>query len=386
MARVPNPYRPGFNQTPTALAGREGVLAAFREALDVAALDARTPRPLLLTGGRGVGKTVVMGEAAVMAATDYGWLTVPVEVRPRSSFTPQLVERLSIARDLYAQAPAGRDVEVVSTKVRAAVLGLGAEVELRRRTHPASTTAGELDAALAGAVEAAEAHSAGLVVTLDEIHLAERAELADLAATLQQRVPDGWPLVVVMAGLPSMREPRRAVTYLERGEWHVLGPLDPAASRTALERPAIAAGRPLSAAAADLLVDASGGYPYAIQVLGHHAWRTSAHSDGIDVRHARAAVAAGQRDLEAGLYAVRWQDASPREREYLLALAKLSSEDVDATSAGVARRLGRAPSDVSYLRDRLVKKGTLFADGRRLHFPTPGMAEWIVRTADNEDQ
>ncbi|MDP9443296.1 MAG: ATP-binding protein, partial [Actinomycetota bacterium] len=133
MPRPANPYRPGFNQPPAALAGRDAVLQAVREALDVAALDARTPRPILLTGGRGVGKTVLLGEAAAIAAETRSWLTVPVEVRPNSRFTPQLVERLTAVRDLYQQTPRGQRVAVTGAKIRAAVLGFGAEVALTRR-------------------------------------------------------------------------------------------------------------------------------------------------------------------------------------------------------------------------------------------------------------
>ncbi len=80
-ARVPNPYRPGFNQSPVALAGRDAVLDGVEESLQVAALDGRTPRPVVLTGGRGVGKTVLLGAVAELAASRHGWLTVPIEVR-----------------------------------------------------------------------------------------------------------------------------------------------------------------------------------------------------------------------------------------------------------------------------------------------------------------
>ena len=68
MDRQPNPYRPGFNQSPGVLAGRDEALTAVREALEVAALDGRTPRPLVLVGTRGVGKTVLLGEIAAIAA------------------------------------------------------------------------------------------------------------------------------------------------------------------------------------------------------------------------------------------------------------------------------------------------------------------------------
>lgn len=383
--RETNPYRPGFNQPPAALAGRDEVLTAVREALDVAALDGRTPRPVILTGGRGVGKTVLLGEAAALAAETHSWLTVPVEVRPNSRFRPQLVERLAAARDLYRQSTKRRPVEVTAAKVRATVLGFGAEVDLRKQGRRSDVPALPLDAALAEAVEAVAEHDAGLLLTLDELHLAERDELADLAATLQQHVPDGWPLVVVLAGLPSMRDRQRAVTYLERGEWHLLGLLDAAATRLALTLPAADAQRPMTAPAADLLVEASGGYPYAIQVLGHHAWRASSGSDRITLQHARQALPAAQKDLAAGLYAARWQDASPRERDYLLALAELLAEAPAITGGDVARHLGQVASAVSYLRDRLIKKGTIFAQSRQLSFPTPGMAEWVLATRRHEE-
>src|SRR5919112_3463103 len=131
--RAPNPFRPGFNQPPLALAGREPILAAVREALAVAALDARTPRPVVLTGGRGVGKAVLLGEAAVIAAEEHSWLSVPVEVRPDQPFIPQLVDRLTTATELYRQARTSRGgVQGTGATLRATVMGVGAEVELSR--------------------------------------------------------------------------------------------------------------------------------------------------------------------------------------------------------------------------------------------------------------
>src|SRR3712207_6608083 len=252
VGRTPNPFRPGFNQPPLALAGRGPILAAVREALAAAALDGRTPRPVVLTGGRGVGKTVLLGEAAAIAAEEHSWLTVPVEVRPDRPFTPYLVDRLAVATELYRQARTSRRrMEVTGATLRATVLGVGAELELSREALAAGRPdAPRLDHALASAVESALGHSAGLVLTVDELQLASRSELADLAATLQQHVPDDWPLVVILAGLPSLRdaqrESRRAVTYLERAEWHVLGLLDAAATAEALADPARHAGRPMS--------------------------------------------------------------------------------------------------------------------------------------------
>lgn len=380
--RVPNPYRPGFNQAPLELAGRDEVLAAIGEAQEVAALDARTPRPVVLTGGRGVGKTVLLGEAAAMAAERYSWLTVPVEIRAGRSFLPVLVERLDATRDLYRQATtSGRRLQLTGARVRASVLGVGAEVELRGRTTRPPAPPRTLEAAMTEAASAALEHGAGLVLTIDELQLATRDELGELAAVLQLHVPDHWPLVVVLAGLPSIRDAHKGVTYLERGEWHVLGLLQPQATRRALQGPADAAGRPMSAPAAAALARASGGYPFAIQVMGHHAWRASTGSPQIEAGHAATAVAAAERELSAGLYASRWQDASPKERDYLAAMATVMADEGVATGAAVAGALGASTRAVSYLRERLLQKGTIFADNGQLAFAVPGMAEWILSAA-----
>lgn len=382
MERSANPYRPGFNQPPRLLAGRDDVLDAAREALAVAALDGRTPRPLVIVGSRGVGKTVLLGEIATVAADELGWLSLHVEVRPGEAFPTQLVERLAAARDTLREAPSGRRFRVKTVSGRVGGFGVSAEVDLARTRDPEGPGDLAIERALTEAIQAALQRQSGLVLTIDELQLARRRELGHFAATLQQHVPDNWPLVVAVAGLPSIRNSDRSVTYLERGEWHELGLLDRQDTILALSGPASDAGRPLEPDATSLLAEASGGYPYAVQVVGHHAWRCSNGSATITVEHAEAALPRADRDLTAGLYASRWEDASPKEREYLAAVAALiTSSDAAPTGRAVADRLGVSTREVSYLRDRLLKKGTLVVVGGQLQFPVPGMARWVSDTA-----
>jgi hypothetical protein len=393
-ARIANPYRPGFNQPPVVFAGRADVIDGAREALAVAAEDGRTPRPLVLLGPRGVGKTVTLGEIADIAAGEHAWPTVHVEATAAGGLLVELARRLVRARELLGgAAPAAPDERpgrrrARVSRVSAQVLGVGGEVQLV--PDPAASAGGPA-AALAEAFELAMAvatdRDAGLVVTLDELQVAGPDEVAALAGILQENVPANWPLVVAIAALPTLRTARgrrRLPTYLERSEWHELGTLDLPDAREALVGPAAQAGRPMSGPAADLLLEVAGGYPYAIQVAGHFAWRASSSAAQITVAHARAAVPRIESDL-AQLFRSRWDDASGREREYLVALAGLTG-----AGAGVARpnggqvaaALGQPTSSVSYLRDRLLKKGTLYADaGGGLHFIAPGMREWIREVA-----
>lgn len=377
MVRQVNPYRPGFAQHPLILTGRGAVLAGAREAIDVAALDGRMPRPLILVGVRGVGKTVALNEISTVAATEHSWLSVHVEVKPRTSFLAELVERLRAAQQLLAQTPAPGRMQLSEARVKAGAFGVGAEAGFTRASSPPSADA--VESSLSAMMTAAMEKESGLVLTLDEVHLTTREDLAMLTAALQRHVPDGWPVVVAVAGLPSLRDPRSSVTYLERGEWHELGPLEPDDTRQALTRPAEMAGRPMDRDAADILSEATGGYPYAIQVFGHHAWRASAGFPTITLDHARHAEDAAQADLAGGLFAGRWHDATPKEREYMAAMAAHLVDHGAVAHADIARRLGQQPSALSYLRSRLLAKGTIFSDGRSLRFLVPGMTMWILQ-------
>ncbi|HSZ70079.1 MAG TPA: hypothetical protein VK756_06940 [Solirubrobacteraceae bacterium] len=216
------------------------------------------------------------------------------------------------------------------------------------------------------------------MLTLDEAHLALRRELAALAALLQEGTGERWPVVVVIAGLPLMRAPEHSITYLERGAWHELGLLTRHDAVRALRLPAEQAGRPMDEDAAALLAQASGGYPYAVQLYGHHAWRASAEHDRIGLAAAEAALPRAQGELERGLYAARWTAASPAQRRYLAVLATLAASAHPTTARAMADALKRTPKQLSTVRDDLIKGGTLTVEGAELRFTIPGMSAYIL--------
>ena len=382
-ARRENPYRPGFNEPPKELAGREAVLADLRDAIEVAALDGRTPRPTMLVGARGVGKTVLLAQAAALAGSQFGWPRAHTEMRPDTPFVPDLIEVLGRVSELFEQAPSKRALQAESVTLRAGVPGVGGEVRFARAADSAQDPASALRPALTRLVELALARESGFVLTLDEAHLASRRELAALAALLQEGTGERWPVVVVIAGLPLMRAPEHSVTYLERGAWHELGLLSGEQTVRALRLPAAQAGRPMDEDAAMLLAEASGGYPYAIQLYGHYAWRAAAGDDRIDLAAAQAALPRAQQELESGLYAARWSAASPAQKRYLTALAEIAATATPPTARAVAKQLDRTPKQLSSVRDDLLKAGTLTVDGDELRFTIPGMGAYLRARPEN---
>jgi len=377
VTRTENPYRPGFNEPPKELAGREAVLEDLHDAVEVAALDGRTPRPTMIVGARGVGKTVLLAQAAAIAGSEFGWPRVHTELRPDTPFIPDLIDAIGRARDLVEQPPSKRALKTESVTVRAGVPGIGGEVRFARAADSAEDPTPVLRPVLTELAELAIARETGFVLTLDEAHLATRRELSALAALLQEGTGERWPVVVVIAGLPLMRAPEHSVTYLERGTWHELGLLSSEETVRALRLPAEAAGRPMDEDAAIVLADASGGYPYAIQLYGHHAWRASSGHNRIDLAAAQAALPRAQQELESGLYAARWSAASPTQKRYLTALATIAGTTNPTTARALADELGSTPKQLSSVRDDLIKAGTLTVDGDELRFTIPGMGAYI---------
>ena len=374
--RIQNPYRPGFNQAPVTLGGRTEVVEDLIDALEIAAIDHRMPPPVMLVGPRGVGKTVLLGELADLAGRRFGWPRVHVEVRPGAPFTDDLLRSIAQVRSLIEQAaPDGMRTE--SATIRAQVAGVGGEVRFARPT-PEADHGPTLPEALTGLARLAIEHDTGFVLTIDEMQLADRTELATLASLLQAGAGEDWPIATAGAGLPVMRQPEHAVTYFERATWHELGLLDPQESIDALEGPAAQAGRPLDLDAAERLALEAGGYPYAIQVYGHYAWRASDGAPRITLEAAEQASARAGRALAQGLYAGRWSAATPTQRTYLATVARLVVDRTPATGRAIADQLGRTTRQLSSVRSDLLKQGTLTVDGDELRFTIPGMAEWVL--------
>lgn len=381
-AAVESPFHPGFGQPPAHLAGRDSILEAGDRLIEAASKPGHMPSPLVLVGPRGVGKTVLLREIALRAGEARGWPRARLEVVTRTALAPQIRAR---AQELLAALPEHqrKGLQLDEVVAKAGVGAVSAEAHFRRSESGSSAaTADDIEVALRLVAETLENIGSGAVLTVDETHHMDRRDLNALAAALQAGTELGWPFAVVLAGLSSLRDTTAGVTYLERSEWHEVGFLDEATTLTALTTPAWQAGKPMDPAAAQHLAEQSGGYPYAIQIYGDAAWIESRANAHISLAHARAAAERAEARLSAGLYASRWNQASSRERQYLLALAEELRDGAIATGGSVAARLGGTTAQWSTYRARLMNKGTIFAEGGALHFAVPGLQRYVLARAE----
>jgi hypothetical protein len=343
------------------LAGRDDVLAAADEAIERAALDRQVPPALVLVGPRGMGKSVLLTHIA-SRAEPYGWPRLTIDTPGPGQLAAEVAKQARRLRDILAQEPARKGYRVTEAVMRANLPGVGAEVHLSRQAQQEQPGLPlSIEDVLAPLVALAAEGETGIVLTVDEAQDAAAEELRALATFHQRAVEANWPVVLLVAGLPPLRTGGLKSSF-ERADWFDIGPLSPPATLTALAEPAVRAGRPYEAGAAEHLAAHTGGYPYAVQLYGHAAWRRSQGQPVISAGAVDLAVPSAGAQLERNLYSQRWQRTPPRERQYL-----------------VAERLGVTAKDLSMIRERLIDKGTLVAAGRALSFVVPGLAASVLR-------
>ncbi|HEX4248716.1 MAG TPA: ATP-binding protein [Pseudonocardia sp.] len=393
MDPVRNPFAPGAGQRPPELAGRDRELDAFDVVLERVARG-RPERSLVLTGLRGVGKTVMLGELRSMALRA-GWGAGKVEARPDATLRRPLSAALHRAvRDLAVRHRAPDRVEHVLGVLKAfALRAAPAEAKLRDRWQPgidAPLVSGRADSGdmeidlvelFAEVAELAGDVGSGVAVLIDEMQDLAPDDVSALCAACHELSQSRAPLVVVGAGLPHLPSVLSASkSYSERlFRYMRIDRLEREDADRALSVPASWEDAKFEPEALDALFIASGGYPYFIQAYGKAAWDAAATSP---ITSADVLVAApeAEAELAVGFFGSRYERATPGEREYLLAMAELAAgKDEPVGTATVAEHLARKPSSLSPARDSLLKKGLVFSAQRgHIAFTVPHFGRYLL--------
>lgn len=390
MDPVTNPYTPGAGARPFELAGRERFIESFDVALERSSLRLAA-QSTILYGLRGVGKTVLLREF-VSHARQRRWFVVELEAQAGESLMPALTRELFRELRNAGRPWPGEALTWVRRVFKAFSLkadpGTGSysfevDIEPARGYADSGDLDRDLPEMLTELATLAGHHGVGLLVAVDELQEVERSTLSALNSSVHRMGQGAEPLPFLLAGagLPSLRRILpEATSYAERlyEYWHI-GQLDDDAIRAALEAPAAAHRVRWQPAALRAGVEFSRGYPYFVQVLGKHAWNVAAGPDitGFDLRNA---VADARVDIDAGLYASRWERATTGEQRFMKAMAD-SDEDGPVRMADLVETLGRTKlSQLSPTRSQLIAKGLVYAPERgEVAFTVPGMGAFVHR-------
>jgi hypothetical protein len=378
MNPVLNPYAPGAGSQPPELAGREELLDAATVALDRVRAG-RYERSFIAVGLRGVGKTVLLNRVRELAETrDFKIAFVEArEDQPLPLLLLPHLRRLLLELDRLGAVSAAvkRAMRVFKSFISAIKLRQG-DLELILDVDPerGSADSGQLEADLpelfSALGRAAKDRGAAVLLLMDELQYIPDSEMGALIMALHRTSQEGLPVLLVAAGLPPLvAQTGRSKSYAERlFAFPAIGALRDADARRALTAPAGQAGIAFSDDALDEILQQTQGYPFFLQEWGYSAWNLAQTSPitRADVdRATRQAIS----KLDASFFRVRFDRLTPRERDYLRAMAELG--DGPLRSGDIADRLGIKVMTAGPLRGGLIRKGMI-------HSPAHGDTDFTV--------
>ncbi|MEV7429593.1 ATP-binding protein [Nocardioides sp. NPDC092400] len=392
MDPIRNPYAPGAGQRPPELAGRDLELEQFEITLERVAAG-RPERSMVLSGLRGVGKTVLLN-ALRSQAVKRAWGTGKIEARPDRSIRTPVAQAVHAAVREVAHRHRDPDrVDEVAGVLKAYALRTTlADRKGHAWTPPLDVPAtrgradsGDLEldllelftdvAGLAGDL------GVGIALFVDEMQDIDPAELTALCGACHEISQLGAPLVVVGAGLPHLPVALAASkSYAERLFRYVsVDRLPREMADRAWRVPAAEEGVDFEAGALDELYRLTDGYPYFVQAYGKVVWDAAVGSP-VTLDDVAEAAPLAEAELAIGFFGARYERATPAERDYMTAMADLGAEadDGPVATAEVARHLGRKPQSLSPARDGLIKKGLVYSGERgSVAFTVPHFGKFL---------
>jgi hypothetical protein len=343
-------------------------LAAFDVAVQRLTLR-RSAKSPLLTGLRGVGKTVLLREFG-RTASSHDWVHQHLEATEDLNFpeAAATMVRKALLRLSAGERIAGRARRAFSVlKSFQLRWGLpdGADLTVGLDPLAGMADSGMLDDDLADmflevGTLAAE-HHVGVLLTIDEIQYLPRDHMAALIVGLHRVSQEQVPFLVAGAGLPSLPGlTGEAKSYAERlFTFTVIDSLERPEAGAALIEPAIAEGARWQEDAIDAVVDITEGYPYFLQEFAKQAWNVARGPHMITRADVDAAAPIAIDELDTGFFRVRIDRTTDGERSYLRAMASLGCGPYQ--SGDVAAALGKTTTQVGPHRDTLIKRGLCFS-------------------------
>lgn len=388
MDRHRNPYTPGAGARPPLLAGRETELDDFTVALERLAAG-RHARSFVLDGLRGVGKTVLLNEADVIAR-EHGWVSSGVIECNEDDELALLMARLChrSLRRLSTTRRLSSGVERALGVLRAFTLSADTtgtwrfNIDVQAVKGVADSGDPEIDIVeLLGEVgKVASEHGSGAAFFLDELQFLGKPGMALLATAMHGISQQNTPVLLIAAGLPQLPLLlKNAKPYSERlFDYRTIGGLPRATAAAALTVPAQRLEASFDAEALERILDRSGGYPHFLQQWGETVWRES-EGPTITLRDVEIAEELVNDELDRRFFRDRYEKATEAEQIYMAAMADLG--DGRHTSADIAGHMRLNQRDVSVRRAGLIEKGLIFNPlGTQLDFTVPQFAAYLRRT------
>lgn len=368
MNPIRNPFSPGAGSPPPELAGRSDVIGAAEILLGRVKMH-KPEKSLLLTGLRGVGKTVLLNKMEALAR-DTGYKTIMIEAQEGRPLAAALVPALrNVLYELNLVKNAGekarRALMILRNFIGSVKLSYG-DFGIDLEPLPGKGDTGDmtmdLPELLLSVAEAAEEKESGVVILIDEMQILAPLEFASLILAMHKLQQRQAPLVLIGGGLPTIpRLAGEAKSYAERlFSYPIIGQLSLEDATAALRRPVEQEGLQFSDAAVATIYRHSQGYPYFLQEWGYQVWNNLPEdATCIQESDVDAVTRNALRRLDENFFRVRYDRLTEGEKHFMRAMAEL--EPGDCRTADLSKLLGKSVNALAPARSSLIKKGMIYS-------------------------
>lgn len=388
MDPVRNPYTPNAGAVPPELVGRDALLNDFTTMLR-RVISGRDDKGFIITGLRGVGKTVLLVkmheiallEGAVVAQHEASKTEGDLR-RKLPTLIRQALLEVSPARKWGARARRAASIlkNFKATFDPSGTWTFGVELEPAEGVADSGYLLQDLPAMIQALGEAAQEAGRCVVFLIDELQYLDSDELSALVMA-KHRV-NQWRLPVVFAGaglpqLPALTSD--AQTYAERMfNWVRVGRLEVVDAAQALVLPARAEGVEYTTEAIDFIVEYTEGYPFFVQEYGKAVWNTT-ETEMISLDTAAAAKPLVEQTLDSDFFTVRSSVLTEKELEFVRTMGMRGAGPHVLGELAAAMGYSSSASTGSLVQ-RLVKKGIIYAPARgQVDFTVPQFDRYVRR-------
>lgn len=389
MDPVRNPFAPGAGSRPPELAGREAIIYDAQVAIDRALL-CKPSRSQMFLGLRGVGKTVLLNAVEVMA-NERGHLTSSIEAPEGKSLgelllprVHQVLRKLSLTDNAKAKAhDAMRALRSFASVFKFEYGDMTIAVDAEVGVADSGDLQNDLPELFVRVGEAAKAAGKAWTLLIDEVQYLSQKDLAALIVSMHKINQSGLPVLFFGAGLPQVAAlSGEAKSYAERlFHYPEVGALPEVDAKAAIRQPVNEEGAVIDEIALDEIFLKTRGYPYFLQEWGHQSWNLAV-GDTITLDDAKRAETTTLKRLDEGFFKVRFDRLTPKEREYVIAMARLGGGPY--RSSDVADALGESSQSLGPRRAQIISKGMIYSPSHGdVAFTVPMFNDYLTRNLAN---
>lgn len=385
MDPVRNPFAPGAGSRPPELAGRQAIIEDARIAIDRALLG-KPSRSQMFLGLRGVGKTVLLNTVQIMA-TERGHLTSIIEAPENKQLgelllprVHQVLRKLSLADNAKTKVyEAMRALRSFASAFKIEYGDISIAVDPEVGVADSGDLENDLPELFVKIGEAAKAAGKAWTLLIDEVQYLNQKDLAALIVSLHKINQSGLPVLFFGAGLPQVAAlSGEAKSYAERlFHFPEVGALSEEDAKEAIKQPVIDEGASIDADALAEIFNKTKGYPYFLQEWGHQSWNLAV-GNTITFEDMKKAEPTTLKRLDEGFFKVRFDRLTPKEREYVIAMARLGNGPY--RSSDVADALTESAQSLGPRRAQIISKGMIYSPSHGdIAFTVPMFNDYLIR-------